>query len=100
MIDMLGTETVSVWPQQGATPPQAFNVCVMASASAEPFSESAIDSQREALAFIFCEDDWRSIQLPRRGDTIKRSNPTRTYRIESVKRDDALGIVIEARSVE
>lgn len=100
MLDMLGSETVKVTPQRSDTPPQAFKVCVLASATAEPFSESAIDSTREALAFVFCEEDWRSVRLLRRGDTIARRQPPRSYRIESVKRDDALGIVVEARSVE
>lgn len=97
----LYNEMVKVHASRGAqTLSQTLTVCVMACGTDEPYSEGAVDTQREALAFIFCEGDWRYVSELRRGDTITRYNPERTYRVEAVKRDDALGVVVEARSVE
>ena len=62
--------------------------------------DEAVDTDMENINICCNQSDYAFIQKVRRGDTIERTEVNGVkYKIKSVKHDDVMGLVIQARSI-
>ena len=79
---------------------QTIQAAVFIDMTADAISDEAIDTDRENINICCNQKDYAFVQKLLRGDTIERPEINGVkYKIKSVKHDDVMGLVIQARSI-
>lgn len=89
----------SIWLKSRDGQQNTVQAAVFTDNTAMPLDEDMLESDCEQLNFIVKRVDWPFVQKLTRGDTLKREDFNgKKYTIQDVVSDNALGLIIKARS--
>ena len=79
---------------------QTIQAAVFVDITGDALTDDAMDTDMETINICCNVSDYAFVQKLLRGDTVERTEVNGVkYKIKSVKRDDVMGWVIQARSV-
>lgn len=74
--------------------------CLFQNMTGEPFSEDAMETDRQDIMLICKEEDWPWVKKNvSRGDLIQSDSSGKKYRVSEVEDDFGVGKMIRAREV-
>lgn len=89
----------SIWLKRKDNQQLTTKAAVFIDNTAVPLDDDMMETDCEQLNFLVKRCDWPFVQKLQRGDTLKREDFNgKKYTIQDVMNDNALGLVIKARS--
>lgn len=92
------TEEMAIEMKNGKR--QTVRCFVASDITGDPISDELMDTQRKGIAISFKKSDWLYIANITRGDKIYRAFNNKTYSVEEVQDDFAMGFIIKAREMK
>ena len=97
---MFDEPVVITCQRDGGKMSQTVMCCVLSTVTDEPYSDDMLEANRVATDFICKRSDWKFLDMVRRGDVVERQGVLKKtrYTVQSVVEDDAVGIIVKAKS--